>query len=149
MWQKGLLLRTQEGEVVVEACYEKEQQKITISVLPKLSDNYLIQKIREELAKIADEGKLRSREGASENPSEKFGLAGLSPIFEGKENPILQKILDLIDKAEIAEVFEALDGLNIRNHQLNQLRQEFIHGNVGYNFYERLRMAVREALREN
>jgi Leucine-rich repeat (LRR) protein len=117
MWQKGLLLKTQEGSAVVEASYEKGQQKITISVLPnlsdtfevsdkyvnltntsKVSDNYLIQKIREELAKIADEGKLRGREGTSENPEEKFGLAGLNPIAETNKAVYLKTLYNLLNQ---------------------------------------------------
>jgi hypothetical protein len=70
-------------------------------------------------------------------------------ITNNKENPMLERILNLINEVRIAEVFEELDRLDIRNNQLNQLRREFIAGNIGFNFYDRLRIAVREALREN
>ncbi|TAH20360.1 MAG: hypothetical protein EAZ08_05830 [Cytophagales bacterium] len=65
-----------------------------------------------------------------------------------KENIInmLQKILALIDEANINEVFTELDELNIKSPQINKLRQEFIHGGVGYDFYDRLKMAVKSEL---
>lgn len=144
MWQKGLLLKTAQGSAVVEACYEKEAQKITI-----LSENELItQKIKEELSAIDNEGKLKSKEGQSENLSEKFGLEGLNPANrEIQASSLLQNILSLIDEAETAKVFEELDKANIENYSLSQLKKEFISGKVGFDFYDRLKMAMRDTLK--
>jgi hypothetical protein len=59
---------------------------------------------------------------------------------------MLQKILSLIDEVKISEVFTQLDNLNIKSPEINKLRQEFIHGGVGFDFYDRLKMAVKSEL---
>jgi Leucine-rich repeat (LRR) protein len=62
-------------------------------------------------------------------------------------NHILQKILSLIDKAEIAEVFEELEKAGIVTSEISQLKKEFISGKADFDFYDRLKTSVREALR--
>jgi internalin A len=112
MWQKGLLLQTREGSALVEAHYEKEKQKIIISAENKL----LIQKIKEELAEIANEGKFRSKEGKPDE-LEKFGLSALNVI----KSPLNDKTMK--NKAFIEKITES-NGLEISN-LLNLLKNNY------------------------
>ncbi len=59
---------------------------------------------------------------------------------------MLQKILSLIDNAEIAEAFAEIDKANIQSPSIAQLKREFILGDKRFDFYDRLKMAVREEL---
>lgn len=62
-------------------------------------------------------------------------------------NSMLQKILSLIDEVKINEVFTELDKANIQSPQINRLRQEFVHGRIDFDFYDRLKTAVRNELK--
>lgn len=145
MWTKGLLLKTTEGSAVVEACYENETQKITI-----LAENGLLtQKIKEELANIANEGKLKSKEGKTESLSEKFGLAGLKPIFEGKDETMhstIQKALKHLQNANYAGYFEEMDKVVPESMQNNydKLRKNFMDKGSNWELTEQLETFARE-----
>lgn len=136
MWQKGLLLKTDQGSALVEACYEKEQQRITI-----LSDNsFLIEKIKEELANIANEGKFQSKKGESENPKEKFGLNGLNPIFD-KQNPNpmkeeLNQIKKLIVEPNKNTILDALSNF-IAKYKLTNAEIELLNLQSDYKIFQR------------
>ncbi len=89
MWQRGLLLRTKQGEAMVEAFYEREKQAIRIIA----TTDFLIQQIQEELAGIADEGRLRSQAGPSLKAEDKFGLNALTIM-----NPRNQRRVSRLEK---------------------------------------------------
>lgn len=57
---------------------------------------------------------------------------------------MLQKeLLDLVDELNIDEVFARLDKAGIRHPLLSQLRREFIAGRAAFDFYDRLKTALR------
>lgn len=61
---------------------------------------------------------------------------------------MLERILDLIDEAEIAQVFEELDKAGVVTPLLSQLKKEFISGKTDFDFYDRLKTAVRNVLKK-
>ena len=91
MWQHGILLQWQESYAVAEADYDKKH------IFIHSTDQFLIQKIKEELELIANEGKIRAAKPSDgEDPimrGERFleGLAGLDKktYFENKLIPIM------------------------------------------------------------
>jgi internalin A len=144
MWQKGLLLKTAQGSAVVEACYEKEKQLIII-----LSENeFITKKINEELAEIANEGRFKSKEGESENLSEKFGLAGLNAIFKGNDkimHTTIQKALEHLQEANHSGYFEEMDKVVPLSMQTTyqELKGKFITGQAPWNFHQQLEIFAR------
>ncbi len=86
MWQHGILLQWNNFHAVVEADYDKKQ------ILIHATNTFLIQKIKEELELISNEGKIRAAKPSdSKDPimrGERFllGLAGLDQktTFEDK-----------------------------------------------------------------
>lgn len=61
---------------------------------------------------------------------------------------MLQKILSLINNASIAEAFAEIDKMNIQSPIISQLKREFIMGEKRFDFYDRLKMAVRNEIKE-
>ncbi len=61
---------------------------------------------------------------------------------------MLQKILSLIDEAKIAEAFAEIDKTSIKSPSIAQLKREFIGGEKRFDFYDRLKMAVKNELKE-
>lgn len=61
---------------------------------------------------------------------------------------MLQKILSLIDNANIAEAFAEIDRMNIKSPSISQLKREFILGDKRFDFYDRLKMAVKNEVKE-
>lgn len=61
---------------------------------------------------------------------------------------MLQKILSLINNANIAEAFAAIDKANIQSPSIAQLKREFILGEKRFDFYDRLKMAVKSEVKE-
>lgn len=61
---------------------------------------------------------------------------------------MLQKILSLINNANIAEAFAAIDKANIQSPSIAQLKREFILGEKRFDFYDRLKMAVKNEVKE-
>ncbi len=80
MWQKGLYVSTQEGNAIVEANYTNR----TISIVS--NNKVVIQKIKEELKSIANEGNLKGRITQGENKSDTEKYWGLSGLKENKNN---------------------------------------------------------------
>lgn len=112
MWQHGILLQWQEKYAVAEADYDKKQ------IFIHSTDQFLIQKIKEELELIANEGKIRAAKPSDgEDPilrGERFleGLAGLQkrkPI-EQQDATELKQII--IQKAEKIYNVENIDKAN-------------------------------------
>jgi len=139
LWQKGLLLKTTQGEALVEAFYDKEQQKITIIG----TNDFMIKKIKEELAEIAEEGKLKSKAGRVESEAEKFGLLGLDSIFENTNQETMtnyEKVLQYLQHANYAGYFEEMDKVVPQSLQgkLSELRMQFISGDTNWKFNQQL-----------
>lgn len=61
---------------------------------------------------------------------------------------MLQKILSLIDEANIAEAFAEIDRMDIKSPSISQLKREFILGDKRFDFYDRLKMAVKNEVKE-
>jgi hypothetical protein len=57
---------------------------------------------------------------------------------------MLQKeLLDLVDELNIDEVFARLDKAGIRHPLLTQLRREYVAGKAAFDYYDRLKTALR------
>ncbi len=165
MWQKGLLLKTAEGSAIVEACYEKEQQKITI-----LSESeFVIEKIEEELEKIAGEGKLQGKTGETEKLTEKFGLAGLNPAQDRNstssrsgiseqakqhliEDNLKQTLEMLLQQAEKQQDTDLENDCILQLSRLNGLEKQKNEGTISQADYDlgkaRIRKATQELIRK-
>jgi hypothetical protein len=60
----------------------------------------------------------------------------------------LQQIIELVNGTNILEVFEKIDKIDIKAPIISQLKKEYIYGNKGFDFYNRLKMAIRDELDE-
>lgn len=64
------------------------------------------------------------------------------PVIQKQEKNLKEKLLELIDSADISSLFELLDKEKISNPVLSQLRNEFISGKYFFDFYDRLEVFV-------
>ncbi|TAF64535.1 MAG: hypothetical protein EAZ55_10760 [Cytophagales bacterium] len=103
MWANGLYLSTKQGNAVVEAIYEQKIIRI------QTNSDLVIQKISEELAQIANEGKIKAQSSEykftteTEKYFEKlYGLKGLQPIT-------IQSIKDLFSKGGDSDMEKAIE----------------------------------------
>ncbi|TAE00318.1 MAG: hypothetical protein EAZ97_06320 [Bacteroidetes bacterium] len=102
--------------------------------------SFLIEKIKEELANIAGEGKLQSKKGETENSKEKFGLNGLNPIFD-KQNPNpmkeeLNQIKKLIVEPNKNTILDALSNF-IAKYKLTNAEIELLNLQSDYKIFQR------------
>jgi ABC-type multidrug transport system fused ATPase/permease subunit len=84
MWQKGLYLATQRGNAIVEADYSTR----SISILS--DSDFVIQKIKEELESIAQEGKIKATHYSPDRElktEEFWGLKGLDKVEDKEKTP--------------------------------------------------------------
>lgn len=132
VWQKGILIKMEEGEAIVEAVYEGEKQKIII-----LATNKVVgEKIEEELNTIS-EGKFRSKkiqEGDENIP--KFGGEGL----KGLTYITMDTFIEHFKQSTITQIDSLLKSISTKkmsSEQLsnfNKLKNEFIDIPEGQNF---------------
>lgn len=136
------MLNWNEFTAVVQANYEKRQ--ITISA----NDQFLTQKIKEELASISNEGNVKAQIPQNEDDivlkGERFLKRGLPALRENKRKVSalrVDEIRELISKAKLEEALEAALGLVERkeNHEavrnirllLSQFRKNEKEENLG------------------
>ena len=150
MWQHGILLRTTQGDALVMAVYEKENQRIEIYA----KNDFVVEKIKDELEDIEGEGKLKSRRGKSETEKERFGLAALKQINQNinkNMNTTIKKAIDSLNNGSRSGYFEAMDKIIIPSHlkpNYAQLKRvHFSPHNVPFDFDDRLKVFAREVNR--
>lgn len=62
---------------------------------------------------------------------------------------LLEKIISLIEENKIYEAFNEIDSINLKSPEIEKLRKEFILGLMQADFFDRLKMAVKEAYRKS
>lgn len=135
MWQHGILLQWQEHYAVVKADYDKKQ------ILIHSTNSFLIQKIKEELDIITNEGRIRATKlSKGEDPIER-GERFLTQFSGLKGLILLQDIRELVANDNLAEALRVLNSMiradfknevAIIQNRLNHLESAYRNGVIDF-----------------